>query len=143
MGFRFRRSVRIMPGLRLNFGKRGVSVSAGPRGAKVTVGPTGTRATVGIPGTGISYTEKIGGKTRRRRSETTSHTTGSGTGVLGWFVVYQALAILMYGSLFAAIGAACTDIKETQTLTVPLAMLACLPMFLLKVVVEEPQGERR
>jgi len=56
MGFRFHRSVKLFPGLRLNFGKRGVSASIGVRGAHVTYGPTGTRTTVGLPGSGLSYT---------------------------------------------------------------------------------------
>lgn len=56
MGFRFRRSLTILPGIRLNFGKRGVSTSIGVRGAHVTLGKTGTRTTVGIPGSGLSYT---------------------------------------------------------------------------------------
>jgi hypothetical protein len=56
MGFRFRRSVKLFPGLRLNFGKRGVSASIGVRGAHVTYGPTGTRTTIGLPGSGLSYT---------------------------------------------------------------------------------------
>jgi hypothetical protein len=56
MGFRFRRSVKILPGIRLNFGKRGVSTSIGVRGAHVTFGRTGTRTTVGLPGSGLSYT---------------------------------------------------------------------------------------
>ena len=56
MGFRFHRSIRILPGLRLNFGKRGISASIGVRGAHVTYGPSGTRTTVGLPGTGLSYT---------------------------------------------------------------------------------------
>jgi hypothetical protein len=56
MGFRFRRSVKILPGIRLNFGKRGVSTSIGVRGAHVTFGKTGTRTTVGLPGSGLSYT---------------------------------------------------------------------------------------
>jgi hypothetical protein len=56
MGFRFRRSVKLFPGLRLNFGKHGISASIGVRGAQVTYGPTGTRTTVGLPGTGLSYT---------------------------------------------------------------------------------------
>src|ERR1700693_1774677 len=56
MGFRFRRSVKILPGVRLNFGKRGVSTSVGVRGAHVTFGKSGTRTTVGVPGTGLSYT---------------------------------------------------------------------------------------
>lgn len=61
MSFRFRRSVRIAPGVRINFGKAGASVSAGVRGARVTFGRGGGRATVGIPGTGVSYTHKVGG----------------------------------------------------------------------------------
>ena len=56
MGFRFRRSIKILPGIRLNFGKRGISTSIGVRGAHVTFGKTGTRTTVGLPGSGISYT---------------------------------------------------------------------------------------
>lgn len=55
--FRFRRSFRIAPGLRLNIGKRSTSVSVGVRGAHVTFGKSGTRTTVGVPGTGLSYTE--------------------------------------------------------------------------------------
>jgi hypothetical protein len=56
MGFRFHRSIKILPGLRLNFGKRGISTSIGVRGAHVTFGKSGTRTTVGLPGSGLSYT---------------------------------------------------------------------------------------
>jgi hypothetical protein len=56
MGFRFRRSVKILPGIRLNFGKRGISTSIGVRGAHVTIGKAGTRTTIGLPGSGLSYT---------------------------------------------------------------------------------------
>lgn len=62
MGFRFRRSVRLIPGVRLNFSKSGVSTSFGRRGLWFTVGPRGTRTTIGIPGTGISYTEQAGAR---------------------------------------------------------------------------------
>jgi hypothetical protein len=55
MSFRFRRSIKLLPGIRLNFGKRGVSTSIGVRGAHVTIGKTGTRTTVGLPGSGLSY----------------------------------------------------------------------------------------
>jgi hypothetical protein len=59
MGFlRFRRSIRIGPGLRVNLSKSGVSTSVGRRGAWFTLGPRGTRSTVGLPGTGLSYTEQ-------------------------------------------------------------------------------------
>src|SRR4051794_27910587 len=55
MGFRFRRSVKLFPGVRVNLSKSGASVSVGPRGAHYTVGPKGTRVTAGIPGTGLSW----------------------------------------------------------------------------------------
>ena len=58
MGFRFRRSVKLAPGVRLNFSKSGVSTSVGTRGAHVTLGHGQVRETVGIPGTGLSYTEQ-------------------------------------------------------------------------------------
>ena len=55
MGFRFSRRIRILPGVRLNLSKSGVSTSIGGHGAWLTFGKRGTRATVGIPGTGLSY----------------------------------------------------------------------------------------
>jgi hypothetical protein len=54
--FRFRRSFKILPGIRWNFGKRSSSVSLGGRGFHYTIGPHGNRTTVGLPGTGLSYT---------------------------------------------------------------------------------------
>jgi hypothetical protein len=55
--FRFRRSVKIFPGVRWNFGKNSTSLSIGGRGAHYTFGTSGSRTTVGIPGTGLSYTD--------------------------------------------------------------------------------------
>jgi hypothetical protein len=57
MGFRFRRSIKIAPGIRLNVSKSGISATIGTRGATVNIGKRGTRTTVGIPGSGISYSE--------------------------------------------------------------------------------------
>jgi hypothetical protein len=57
MGFRFRRSVKVLPGIRLNLSGSGASVSLGARGFHYTIGPKGTRVTVGGPGTGLSWTE--------------------------------------------------------------------------------------
>ena len=60
MGFRFRRSIRLLPGVRLNVGKRGISTSIGVRGAHVTLGRGTVHETVGLPGTGLSYTHVEG-----------------------------------------------------------------------------------
>lgn len=61
MGLRFRKTISLGKGVRLNVSKSGVSTSVGPRGASVTFGKNGTYANLGIPGTGISYRKKIGG----------------------------------------------------------------------------------
>ena len=56
MGLRFRKIFSIIPGVRLNVSKSGVSTSLGGHGATVNVGTSGKRTvTVGIPGTGLSY----------------------------------------------------------------------------------------
>jgi hypothetical protein len=59
MGFRFRRSLGLIPGVRLNLGKKSASLSFGTRGFHYTVGTQGKRVTVGIPGTGLFWTQKI------------------------------------------------------------------------------------
>ncbi|RUO20884.1 hypothetical protein CWE08_07215 [Aliidiomarina iranensis] len=59
MAFRFHRRVTILPGIRLNFGKRGVSVSAGIRGASITAGKRGVYGNLGAPGTGLSYRTRL------------------------------------------------------------------------------------
>ena len=61
-------------------------------------------------------------------------------GLIVWFILFQALAGLMYGSLFIAIGAACTDMKETQNLLWPVMLLATMPMFVLGTVLQEPNS---
>ena len=60
MGFRFQKRIRILPGVRINLSKGGVSASLGPRGADVNIGKDGVTANAGIPGTGISYRQKVG-----------------------------------------------------------------------------------
>lgn len=58
---RFRRTVRIAPGLRLNFNKRSVGLSAGARGARVSINSDGrSTQSVGIPGTGLYYRSQKG-----------------------------------------------------------------------------------
>jgi hypothetical protein len=68
--FRFHRSKRILPGVRLNLAKNGPSVSLGVKGARVNVGPQGVRTTVGVPGSGLSYISRqsSGGKAKASRT---------------------------------------------------------------------------
>lgn len=72
MGFRFRKSFKIAPGVRLNLGKKSVGVSVGGKGARVSVNSNGrVTKSASIPGTGISYVEskKIGSKRKKAVSD--------------------------------------------------------------------------
>ncbi len=71
MVLRFRRSVKIAPGVRLNMSKSGPSLSVGGRGATANFSKRGTRTTVGIPGTGLSYTSssRSSNRTSQRQLE--------------------------------------------------------------------------
>lgn len=66
MAFRFRKSVKIAPGIRLNIGKKGISTSIGGRGATVNISKRGTRVTTGLPGTGLSSSHLIKPPSRNR-----------------------------------------------------------------------------
>ena len=61
MGFRFRKSFKLMPGVRVNLSKSGISTTVGTRGASVNISKRGTYLNTGIPGTGISSRSQIGG----------------------------------------------------------------------------------
>ena len=67
--FRFRRSFKMLQGVRWNLGKKSASVSVGGRGFHYTIGSSGTGTTVGLPGTGLSYTSV----SHRKHSEGLSH----------------------------------------------------------------------
>ena len=129
MGFRFRKSVKIAPGVRLNIGKKSVGISAGVKGARVSVNSSGRKTTtVGLPGTGLSYskTEKIGGRKNTTRSASSNNVQPirpdlppaqpleekKKKGCCGC-AVYAFIALLIIGALGSCIGG--TDDKDKQT----------------------------
>ena len=59
MGFRYRKSINLGGGFRINISKSGVGYSWGVKGYRVTKTAKGTvRTTASIPGTGISFVEE-------------------------------------------------------------------------------------
>ena len=60
MGWRFRQSFTIVPGLRLNLSKSGLSASIGGAPFTMNIGPNGVMGTASIPGTGVSYRHHFG-----------------------------------------------------------------------------------
>jgi ABC-2 type transport system permease protein len=62
------------------------------------------------------------------------------SGVLIWFLIFQLLAVLMYGSLYIAIGASVTDAKEMQSLLMPVNLMMVVPLMMLINVIQNPNG---
>jgi len=60
MGLRFRKSLRLLPGVRLNFSKSGVSASIGHAPFTVNLSSRGLMTTASLPGTGISFRNQSG-----------------------------------------------------------------------------------
>ena len=90
MGFRFRKSMKVAPGVRVNFSKSGPSVSLGGKYGRTTINPgRGTvtnSARTGIPGLSYSETHKVGGS--GHKSSAGGGSGGSvGTGCLKWFLI--------------------------------------------------------
>lgn len=65
MPFRFRKSLKIGKGIRVNLSKSGISTTFGKRGASLNVSNRGTRVTTGIPGTGFSFSKLFGGSKKK------------------------------------------------------------------------------
>ena len=69
MGFRYRKSINLGGGFRINISKSGIGYSWGVKGYRITKTARGTvRRTTSIPGSGISFTEETEKNNHRRIS---------------------------------------------------------------------------
>ena len=107
MGWRYRRSVKLLPGIRMNMGRSGVtSFSFGGRGVTVNVNKRGTKTTYSLPGTGLSYQSKRSGRHVGKPYVTASMSSKPAplprTGMNKTVVAYACVgvvAVLAYGVL--------------------------------------------
>lgn len=69
MGLRFRKSVKVAPGVKVNLNKKSSSVTFGTKGVHHTVSSSGKKTTsVGVPGTGLNYVSTSSGKQRKSKN---------------------------------------------------------------------------
>lgn len=66
---RFRKSIKICKGVKLNLSGSGMSLTTGVKGMSVTTGTHGTYLNTSIPGTGIYSRQKLGGSSKPSRSQ--------------------------------------------------------------------------
>lgn len=75
MSIRFRKRIKVFPGVTFNFSKSGMSTTIGAKGASVNIGRNGVYGNMGIPGTGIYMREKLSGKRKKTIEYASSYNT--------------------------------------------------------------------
>ncbi|MEO6213266.1 MAG: ABC transporter permease, partial [Vicinamibacterales bacterium] len=57
-----------------------------------------------------------------------------------YFGLFLVMAVLIFGSIFIAIGSACTDLKDSQSMMTPVMVIVMLPMMTWSAVLRAPDG---
>ncbi len=88
MGIRYRKSINLGGGFRVNISKSGVGYSWGVKGARLTQTAKGTtRTTLTLPGTGLSYVEETKNKGKSNRVNQNNNSVGQSTEILNVKVI--------------------------------------------------------
>lgn len=102
MAWKYRKRIKIAPGVTINVSRNGVSTTIGPKGASVNIGKNGTYLNTGIPGTGIYDRQKIGGGTSRRSSVMSTQNISGGGSTSGydnsgcfWFIGIAVVTMIV------------------------------------------------
>jgi len=91
MGLRFRKIVKLLPGIKLNISKSGTSLSVGRDGATTNINSDGIKTTVGMPGTGISYQTNRKGESGAEGKQNTRTLYYVLLGIVVAYAIWQAL----------------------------------------------------
>lgn len=111
MPFYYRRSLKIIPGVKINFNKKSASITVGRKGARITRGTRGTHISIGIPGTGIYYRKNIkapktANKTNLRNSDVW-YTNKSNVPVevfmvrMGWVLTFICALLFLFSFIWS------------------------------------------
>ncbi|MFT5050869.1 MAG: ABC-2 type transport system permease protein [Chlamydiales bacterium] len=60
--------------------------------------------------------------------------------VIVWFFVFLVMGLVIFGSMFSALGAACSELQDAQTMMMPAMGMLILPVLFLGMVIESPNG---
>lgn len=59
---------------------------------------------------------------------------------IGWFLLFQILGVLLFSSVFMVIGASVTQLKEAQSLLIPVWLVLMAPLMVWLNVIRNPNG---
>jgi ABC-2 type transport system permease protein len=60
--------------------------------------------------------------------------------LIGWAFLFLVCAVLIFGSLFIAIGSACSDLKDSQAMMQPVMLFLALPVLMSTFVLRAPNS---
>ncbi len=60
--------------------------------------------------------------------------------LLPWFIAFQILGVLFYAAIFMAVGACVSQLKEAQSMLMPVWMMMMAPMFVWLLILRGPNG---
>lgn len=103
MAIRFRKSINLGGGVRINLSKSGIGASIGVKGARVTKMANGrTRKTISVPGTGISHvTESSSSKSKRTNISNVKAAAPSNTKIFSRFFIFLGVLTIAFSALLA------------------------------------------
>lgn len=96
MSLRFRKRIKIAPGVTLNLGKTGVSTTLGGRGASVNVGKQGVHTNAGIPGTGLSMRTKVTGGSAGQTKSALEAKSRKGRTLWPWIAAIAVIGLIIW-----------------------------------------------
>lgn len=62
-------------------------------------------------------------------------------GLIPWFLLFQVAGVFFYASIFLAVGASVSQLKEAQSMLLPVWMMLMLPLFIWFVIVQDPLSQ--
>ena len=60
--------------------------------------------------------------------------------ILPWFIVFQVLGVFFFAAMFMAVGASVNQLKEAQSMLLPIWMLMMSPMMVWFIIIRDPNG---
>lgn len=129
MAWKYRKRIKIAPGVTINVSRSGVSTTIGSKGASVNIGKNGTYLNAGIPGTGIYDRQRVGGSSSKSFSVMSAQSTSEDGNTSGydnsgcfWFI---GIAVV---TMFVIYGI-------TGKLDLPIYLLGLFISFVLWIIV--------
>ncbi len=60
--------------------------------------------------------------------------------IVPWFIVFQILGVLFFAAIFMAVGSSVNQLKEAQSMLMPVWMMMMAPMFVWILILRSPNG---